>query len=380
MSEAAVPVAVRTTVSEPKTGAVELSVIIPTFNERGNVQLVVKHLDKALSGIRWEAIFVDDDSPDGTAAAIKEIAAYDPRIRCLRRVSHRGLAGACIDGILFSASPYVAVMDADLQHDQTLLVRMLDTLRTGRVDLVIGSRYTTGGSAGGLGKGRDAISRFATILAQRLGRVSLTDPMSGFFMMRRDCFEPIAEDLATQGFKILLDIVITTRGRLRIVEIPYVFAARTHGESKLDAQVIMDFIGLLLAKATGGAVTPRFLTFALVGIIGLSVHLVVLRAALLTFGMEFTAAQAVAVLTAMTTNFFLNNALTYRDKQFKGLAILPGLLGFYAVSAVGAIANIGMATWLYADRPVWWLAGAAGALMGAVWNYSMSTLFVWRVR
>jgi dolichol-phosphate mannosyltransferase len=204
--------------------------------------------------------------------------------------------------------------------------------------------------------------------------------MSGFFMMRRDCFESIAEKLATQGFKLLLDIVITARGSLRIVEVPYVFAARTHGESKLDAQVAMDFIGLLLAKATGGAITPRFLTFALVGIIGLSVHLVVLRAAMLMLGMEFISAQATAVLTAMTTNFFLNNALTYRDKQLKGLAILPGLLGFYAVSAVGAIANIGMATWLYADQPVWWLAGAAGALMGAVWNYSMSTLFVWRVR
>jgi dolichol-phosphate mannosyltransferase len=380
MSEAAVPAGVRTAVLMLENGAVDLSVIIPTFNERGNVQAVVKQLDRALSGIRWEAIFVDDNSPDGTAAAIKEIAVRDPRIRCLRRVSRRGLAGACIEGILFSASPFVAVMDADLQHDQTLLVRMFDTLRAGSADLVIGSRYAAGGGAGGLGKGRDAISRFATILAQRISRVSLTDPMSGFFMMRRDCFEPIADNLATQGFKILLDIVVTARGRLRIVELPYVFAARTHGESKLDGQVVMDFIGLLLAKATGGAVTPRFLTFALVGIIGLCVHLLVLRSAMLTLGIEFISAQAIATLIAMTTNFFLNNALTYRDRKLKGFAILPGLLGFYAVSAVGAIANIGMATWLYADRPVWWLAGAAGALMGAVWNYSMSTVFVWRVR
>jgi dolichol-phosphate mannosyltransferase len=378
MSETAVPV--RTAVSKRETGAVELSVIVPTFNERGNVRAVVKQLDTTLSGIFWEAIFVDDDSPDGTASAIKEIAARDPRVRCLRRVSRRGLAGACIDGILFSASPYVAVMDADLQHDQSLLVSMLDILSAGTVDLVVGSRYAEGGSAAGFTSGRNAISRFATILAQHLSRTSLTDPMSGFFMMRRDCFDPIADKLATQGFKILLDIVITARGRLRVVEVPYVFAARTHGESKLDAHVAMDFIGLLLAKATGGAVTPRFLTFALVGIIGLGVHLIVLRATMLTLGIEFISAQAAAALTAMTTNFFLNNALTYRDKKLKGLAIFPGLLGFYAVSALGAIANIGMATWLYADRPVWWLAGAAGALMGAVWNYSMSTLFVWRVR
>jgi dolichol-phosphate mannosyltransferase len=380
MSEVLIPSPVGTVASGRAPPAVELSVVIPTFNERGNVAALVERLSTALAGIGWEAIFVDDDSIDGTSSAVKEIAAHDPRIRCLRRVSRRGLAGACIDGILFSAAPYIAVMDADLQHDEALLPRMLATLRCGDVDLVVGSRYAAGHSACGLSKPRAAISRCATLLAQRLSRVALADPMSGFFMMRRDCFDPIAGKLATQGFKILLDIAITARGELRIAEIPFVFATRVHGESKLDAQVALDFIGLLVAKATGGALTPRFLSFALVGIIGLGVHLMVLRAAMLLFGMEFTAAQATATLIAMTSNFLLNNELTYRDRQMRGLPMLRGLLGFYAVSAVGAVANVGMATWLYANQPVWWLAGAAGALMGAVWNYSMSTLFVWRVK
>jgi dolichol-phosphate mannosyltransferase len=365
--------------SRAPSGKIELSVIVPTFNERENVEHLVEQLSVALNGIGWEAIFVDDDSPDGTAAKAKEIAARDSRIRCLKRVSRRGLAGACIEGIMFSAAPYIAVMDADLQHDETLLPRMLETLRAGGVDLIVGSRYAAGGSAVGLGKWRAVISRFATRLSQYLSDVSLTDPMSGFFMMRRECFDRMADRLASQGFKILLDIVITAQGSLRIVELPYAFGTRTAGESKLDALAIADFLGLLLAKATGGAVTIRFLSFALVGMIGLAVHLLVLRAILVS-GMEFTAAQATAMLTSMTANFLLNNELTYRDSKLRDLAMLRGLLVFYAVNSVGSIANIGIAVWLYGSQPVWWLAGSTGALMGLVWNYAMSTLLVWRVK
>ena len=358
----------------------ELSVVIPTFKERGNIEILVQRLNAALSGIAWEAIFVDDDSPDGTADAVKRIAGEDSRVRCLRRVSRRGLAGACIEGMLSSSALYVAVMDADLQHDEKLLPRMFAVLNNGEGDMVVGSRYVAGGSSAVLSRSRGAISRAATSLARRLTGVELSDPMSGFFMMRRDHFDPLAPSLSTQGFKILLDIVITAKGSLRIVEEPYVFAARSHGESKLDAQVGLDFLGLLLAKLTGGAVTPRFLSFALVGTIGLGVHLLILRTALVAFGLEFPEAQAAATVVAMTGNFLLNNRLTYRDRRLSGVGFLKGLLGFYAISAVGALTNVGMASWLYAHEPVWWLAGVAGAVMGAVWNYSMATLLVWRVK
>ena len=358
----------------------ELSVVIPTFKERGNIEILVERLAVALSGIAWEAIFVDDDSPDGTADAVKRIAREDPRVRCLRRVTRRGLAGACIEGMLSSSAPYVAVMDADLQHDEKLLPRMLAVLKNGEGDMVVGSRYVAGGSSAVFSKSRSALSRFATSLARRLTGVELSDPMSGFFMMRRDRFDPLAGSLSTQGFKILLDIVISSKGSLRIAEEPFVFAARSHGESKLDAQVGLDFLGLLLAKLTGGVVTPRFLSFALVGTIGLGVHLLILRSALVLFGFAFPEAQATATLVAMTGNFLLNNRLTYRDRRLVGLGFLKGLLGFYAISAVGALTNVGMASWLYAHEPVWWLAGAAGAVMGAVWNYSMATLLVWRVK
>jgi dolichol-phosphate mannosyltransferase len=257
---------------------------------------------------------------------------------------------------------------------------MLTILKTGESDMVVGSRYVPGGNSDVFSKRRSLISRFATALARRFTGVDLNDPMSGFFMMRRDRFDPLARELTTQGFKILLDIVISAKGTLRIVEEPFVFAARTHGESKLNAQVALDFLGLLAAKLTGGVVTPRFFSFGLVGAIGVAVHLIVLRTALAGFELSFPEAQTAATIVAMTGNFALNNQLTYGDKRLTGLRFLGGLLGFYAVSAVGALANVGIASWLYAHEPVWWLAGIAGAVMGAVWNYSMSSLLVWRVK
>jgi dolichol-phosphate mannosyltransferase len=356
----------------------ELSVVVPTFKESGNVAELVQRLDAALEGVDWEVIFVDDDSPDGTTNVVKAIAATDPRVRCLRRVTRRGLAGACIEGMLSSSATYIGVMDADLQHDENVLPRMLAALKRGETDLVVGSRYIAGGSASAFSRSRSLMSKAAGSLARALTRVELSDPMSGFFMMRRDRFDPLAGSLSTSGFKILLDIVLTAKGQLRIAEEPYVFGSRTFGESKLDAQVGLDFLGLLLNKMTGGAVTPRFLSYALVGTAGVFVHLAALRLALLSF--TFEESQAIATFLAMTGNFLFNNSLTFRDSRLTGMAFVRGLMAFYAVSSVGALTNVGVASWLYAYQPTWWLAGLAGALMGVVWNYSMSTLFVWRAK
>src|ERR1700761_6283629 len=358
----------------------ELSIIVPTYKERGNVAELVRRLDAALAGIAWEAIFVDDNSPDGTAEAVKNIAGADNRVRCLRRVGRRGLAGACIEGMLSSASPFVAVMDADLQHDEKVLPQMLKRLKDGSLDLVAGTRYVEGGSAGSFSEKRGAISRAATRLTHRLVGTSLSDPMSGFFMMRRDRFEEIAPRLSPVGFKILLDIAATGGERLSIAEQPYVFGKRFDGESKFNAQIGVEFLGLLLAKLTGDLVDPRFLFFAIVGSLGLVVHLVALRLALAFMPDGFRAAQIIATLVALTSNFLLNNELTYRDRRLKGISMLRGFVLFCLIGSVGVLANVDLASWLYYERQVWWVAGAAGALMGALWNYAMSTLFVWRVR
>jgi dolichol-phosphate mannosyltransferase len=362
-----------------KTMAAELSVVVPTFNERGNVAELVRRLDASLAGITWEAIFVDDNSPDGTAAAVKEIAALDPRVRCLRRVGRRGLAGACIEGILSSAAPIVAVIDADLQHDEKVLPAMLAKLRSGETDLVAATRYVAGGSAVSFSEKRGAISRLATRLTHRLVGTPLSDPMSGFFMMRRDRFDEISARLSPAGFKILLDIVTTGGSKLRIAEQPYSFGERSEGESKFNIQIGVEFLGLLLAKMTGDLVDPRFIFFAIVGSIGLVLHLAVLFAGLLLME-PFRVAQIIATFVAMTSNFLLNNELTYRDRRLKGFAMLRGFVLFCLIGSVGVLANVDLASWLYVERPIWWVAGAVGAAMTVLWNYAMSTLFVWRAR
>ncbi len=358
----------------------ELSVVVPTFNERDNVIALFRKLETALAGRAWEVIYVDDNSPDGTWDVVRTLAREDSRVRCIRRIGRRGLSGACIEGILASSAPCAAVIDADLQHDETQLPKMLALLQGGEADLVVGSRYIEGGSADSFDRQRAGFSMLATSLARKLLRVEIADPMSGFFMIRRDRFEQLAPQLSTQGFKILLDIVATARGSLRIKEIPYSFGSRLHGESKLDSMVALDFLGLVLAKLTGDVVSLRFLLFAMVGSLGLLVHLVALFVALELFNVPFPEAQACGALLAMTSNFLLNNFLTYRDQRLKGLGILRGLLLFYLVCSVGLVANVGVAFSVYDQEPIWWLAGAAGALMGVVWNYAMSGLFVWRKR
>ena len=357
-----------------------LSVVIPTFNEAQNVREIVRRLDRTLAGICWEAIFVDDNSPDGTAGVVKDVGASDRRVRCLKRIGRRGLAGACIEGMLASSAPYVAVMDADLQHDESILPRMLAALTSDSADLVVGSRYVPGGSADSFAANRAKISRTATGLARRILGVEIADPMSGFFMLKRDRLDDIADQLSTIGFKILLDILMTAKESLRVTEIPFEFRERTHGESKFDTQVGLEFLGLVLGKLTRGVVDPRFITFAMVGTTGLAIHLVVLRLAFGTFARSFSFAQTIATIVALASNFLLNNALTYSDRRLSGWGLLWGFLGFCLIGAAGAITNVGLASWLYSEEPTWWLAGAAGAIMGALWNYSMSSQFVWRTR
>jgi len=357
-----------------------LSVVVPTFNERDNVCKLYRKLDATLTGIAWEVVFVDDNSPDGTWDVVRNLARQDGRVRCIRRIGRRGLSGACIEGILASSAPYAAVIDADLQHDETQLPKMLSLLQSGEAELVVGSRYIEGGSADGFNRRRAGASALATEVAKRALGVSIADPMSGFFMVRRDKFEELAPELSTQGFKILLDIVATAHGKLKTVEVPYVFGSRLHGESKLDSMVALDFLGLVLAKFTHDVVSLRFLLFAMVGGTGLFVHLGTLFIALRLLQMPFAEAQAAGAFVAMTSNFILNNFLTYRDQRLKGFAIIGGLLAFYLVCSVGLFANVGVAFSVYDKQPIWWLAGTAGALMGVVWNYAMSGLFVWRKR
>jgi dolichol-phosphate mannosyltransferase len=364
---------------------VELSVIVPSFNERDNIEPLLGQLASCLEGVAWEVIYVDDDSSDGTAAAVKAIARRDPRVRCLHRIGRRGLSTAVIEGVQASSAPYVAVIDADLQHDETLLPRMLEALKTGEFDVVVGSRYAAGGTVGDWDRNRVAMSGFATTLSRLVVSAELTDPMSGFFAMTRPAFDRAVRRLSGQGFKILLDLFASSPTPYRFKELPYTFRARLHGESKLDMLVAWEYLMLLCDKLFGRFVPVRFVLFGAVGATGVVVFLVALRLALsvsshvfATAQEAFEIAQAAATLVAMTSNFALNNLLTYRDKRLRGARFFSGLVSFYAVCAIGAVANVGIASAAFERHYSWWLAGLAGTAVGVVWNYAVSSIFTWR--
>jgi dolichol-phosphate mannosyltransferase len=361
-----------------KTAPIELTIVVPSFNERDNVEPLIERLGRALAGVEWEVVYVDDDSPDGTAAKVRELAQTDRRVRCVQRIGRRGLSTAVIEGMLSSSAPYLAVIDADLQHDETLLADMLGTLKSDGLDIVVGSRYVAGGGIGDWDRGRAAMSRFATQLSRLVVSADLTDPMSGFFMMTRPASERAVRRLSGQGFKILLDLFASTDTPYRFKELPYSFRERLHGESKLDSVAVWEYLMLLLDKLVGRFVPVRFVLFALVGASGIVVHLAVLRGALLAF--EFALSQGIATIVAMTSNFALNNILTYRDKRLRGRRFLTGLLSFYAICGVGVVANVGVANAVFEQQYAWWLAGLAGALVGVVWNYAVTSVFTWRAK
>jgi dolichol-phosphate mannosyltransferase len=359
---------------------VELAVIVPTFNEKPNVGELVQRLRHSLSGLAWEVVFVDDDSPDGTAQTVRTLAQENAQVRCLQRIGRRGLSRAVVEGILSTSAPFVAVMDADLQHDESVLPVMHRRLVDDSLDVVVASRYTGGGSVGDWSADRARMSRLATRLAHTLVSTDLADPMSGFFMLRRSAFESAVRQLSGEGYKLLLDLLASARQPLRVAEIPYTFRPRVAGESKLDSAVLWEFAILLLDKHLGHLIPARFVLFSLVGASGVAVHFATLWLLFRALGLDFGAAQAMATVVAMTTNYTLNNLLTYRDRRRRGLRWLGGLLSFYAICGLGVVANVGVAKALFDRQHGWVIAAAAGALVGTVWNYVASGAVTWKRR
>ncbi len=358
----------------------ELAIIIPTLNERANVPIVVQRLNRVLAGISWEAIFVDDDSPDGTAELVRALGRQQANIRCLQRLGRRGLSSACIEGILASAAPYAAVMDGDLQHDENLLPVMLAKIKAERLDVVVASRHIEEGGVGEWQKSRIMISDVASRLGRLVVKADLSDPMSGFFMIKREAFSEAMRDLSGQGFKILLDLFASSPRPLAFAEVPLNFRPRLHGESKLDAMVAWEYLMLLLQKLVGPVFPIRFVLFALIGGLGVGTHLLTLWFGTHVLLVGFAIAQSAATMVAMTGNFLLNNLFTYRDRRLRGRRLWTGLISFYAVCGAGAAANVGVASHLVYGDHSWWLAGLAGAAVSVVWNYAMSSIFTWSPR
>ena len=361
------------------TSPLQLAVVIPVLNESRNVEELIRRIHAVLEGVVWEVIFVDDNSPDGTAEVARVAALTDPRVRIIKRVGRRGLSSAVIEGILGSSAPVLVVMDGDLQHDEAILPALFEAVASGANDVAVATRYAGDGSTGNWSASRKRISQLATALSRRLMKVEISDPMSGFFAVNRESLTAALPYLSTIGFKILMDLLASSPKPLRIAEFPYTFRERLHGQSKFDARAVQEFGILLLEKIFGRYLPVRFLLFATVGSLGLIVHLLILGGAL-DLGLGFRAAQSLAVWVAMTGNFALNNIITFRDLRLRGARLWRGLLTFYAVGAVGAIANVGVGAVVYKLDGVWWVAGIAGVAIGVVWNYAASSAVTWRAR
>ena len=358
----------------------QLCVVVPTLNEAGNIRPLLERLGIALAGIEWEAIFVDDGSTDGTPEQLTEIAQDDRRVRMIRRIGRRGLASAVIEGALASTTPIIAVIDADLQHDEKILPDLVRAIAVDGNELAIGTRYAGNGSTGDWAEDRLKISRFATALASPIMKTRMSDPMSGLFAVRRDILLEAAPRLSTVGYKILLDLVASHPRPLAVAEVGYTFGARQHGESKLDEMVALEYVELLLDKAFGRFVPVKLVQFGAIGMLGVGVHLTLLYLALNLVGAPFATAQAAAVIGAMTFNFALNNKFTYRDRKLTGWAWVGGLFSFYLVCSLGAVANVGIGSLVYEQYHGWWIAGIAGAIVGSVWNYVASSWLTWTRR
>jgi dolichol-phosphate mannosyltransferase len=258
---------------------------------------------------------------------------------------------------------------------------MLGAVRDDGLDFAVVSRYVAGGSTGDWSSERRLASRLATRLSRLILRADLHDPMSGFFLLRRGLLEEVVYDLSGIGFKILVDVFASARRPLRFREIPYEFRRRHAGDSKLDGMVAWEYLMMLLDKSLGRYVPIRFIPFAFIGGIGVLVHMAVLWVLFAGLGKSFVAGQTAATLVAMTTNFFMNNLLTYRDRRLRGWDLLRGWLSFTLACSVGAIANVGIATYLFESRSlgdIGWVASAtAGILVGAVWNYAVTSVYTW---
>jgi dolichol-phosphate mannosyltransferase len=358
----------------------QLSVIVPAYNERDNMVPLAEALASALDGTDYEVVIVDDDSPDGTGALARRLAQDNPRIRAIQRIGRRGLASAVIEGALSTSSPYIAVIDADLQHDERILPVMLRKLKDEGLDVVVGSRHASDGGMGDLPSDRVKLSNAGRRLFELIFRPRVSDPMSGYFVLTREFFDEVAHSLSAIGFKVLVDILASADRPVRVGEVGYHFRTRAHGESKLDIVVELEYLELLVDKLTRGWVPPAYFLFGLVGAAGMGFNFLAAALLLRASGLEFLEAQAIGALLTVAFNFFLNNAITFRALRMQGARFVMGLFRFYLVCSVGLLAQLAVAGALQTLGADWVPSTLIGIVIGSVWNYTIAAQLVWRAQ
>ena len=363
------------------TKKTRISIVLPTYNECENIAPLVQRLLKITESFDLELLIIDDDSSDGTTSLIKKLAQEESRIRIIHRVGRAGLASAIKEGLLGATGEIAVVMDSDGQHDPSRIIDAIDLLRKDSLDIVAGSRFLSGSEILGLSQRRTGGSS----IANKLARFSLpskykhlTDYMSGFIVLNLQfCMQSIYK-VDVNGFKFFYELLSISRGEFNVGEIPLNFLPRNHGSSKLDIAILWDFVISLIHTSTFRLMPRRAISFGLVGATGMFVQLTVTQFLMEIFGFEFGRALPVSVVAAATSNYLINNALTFRAQRQNGKALIKGLLKFLLVASLPVLANVGLATSFYrmiAQDPL--LAQLAGIIVVFVWNYAASSRFVW---
>ena len=358
-----------------------VSIVLPTYNERGNIEPLVKKLLSLQQSYNLEILVVDDDSADGTAELIRQLCGDEPRLHLIRRVGRSGLASAIKEGLLNATGEIVIVMDSDGQHDPTSVQRAIDTLIQADLDLVIGSRFHPDAQILGLSGRRESGSTWANAAARfslPLNYGTLTDYMSGFFALRLEPLLPIIRAVDINGFKFLYELLAVSSGRLRTGEVPIIFQVRTYGRSKLDLAIVWDFLISILHSLSFRLVPRRAVSFGLVGLSGVAVQLLATAILMSGAGLPFSIALPIAVVAAASSNYLINNTLTFRFQRLKGLSLLRGMIKFLLVASLPVLANVGLASAFYSFvAPNKLLAQLGGIIVVFVWNYAASSRFVW---
>jgi len=368
-------------IRDPLAVTAELAIIVPTLNEVENVEPFVDALERALDGVAWEAVFVDDGSTDGTGARLDALAAAHDNLRVIHRAGRSGLASACCEGIEATAAPFVAVIDADHQYDEALLPDMLRAVRDEDAEIAIASRFAPGADAAAMASPwRERFGRWAGRASRLITRAPTTDPLSGCFVMRRALYDAVSPRLTGRGSKLLVDILTSLRRPVPVRDLAVVLRPRRSGASKTGVLAMLELLLLVLDKLFLGLIPTGFILYILVGLIGLAVHIALLGLLFRIVGLYFFVSQAVATIVAMTVNFHFNNVITFRDRRLSGRAAAGGLMTFYAACSIGAVINLAVAQFLFDRGLIWILAGISGAVVGAVWNYVMNATFTWKRR
>jgi dolichol-phosphate mannosyltransferase len=356
----------------------DLSLVICTLNEQDSIGAVLAEVDRTLAHLSVEIIVVDDSDDQATCEAVQAYAPVKAEVRILHRQGERGLASAASAGWAMARGRVLGLMDGDGQHDPQVLVQLMSGLERERADIAVASRYAKGARTGLTGF-REALSQSGTWLAKRLTGVNTSDPLAGCFIFTRAWWDEAKERMSPIGYKILLDLVLSGRRRARLFEAPTQLRTRIAGESKLDTRVVADMAAQLVEKRSGGLIPARLVLFGVVGATGVGVN-VGLVTAVSAFGAPFWLAQAYAVMAAMTTNFMLNNRLTFRDRRLTGPDFWRGLIAFYIACTGGAVLNevVGATAHLAGLHAS--LSGLAGAVAAAAFNYATASQMAWGVR